>query len=339
MNIYNKFLEGLEHKNRIKSILNEDINDKLLSNKVRQKSLNSLLSTRPQLKENIDKIKSKYGLSDEILKQQNLHHQISTLKNKYIKNNANKYKINTVNLFSYTNKNNLNKNKEIIIPYKRKIHSVDKNISLPLPYQNNIVNFGKEEMNVNLSNEKLMNNNSNMNFNQNLSDTDILEKKRENNMNYHKFLKKERNEYDKIEQKIKEILEDKYLSPEKINKFNNINPVSKRIKMLTDIKKEINIINKNYKENYSSNANNSFLSQFSYGSYTTVGFNYIKPKIKRKSLYEENFTKNNNDSQYFNSYNELSKNNEIEKPILIKNLSKPKLNLRHFPSFYRGDEK
>ena len=340
MSVYNKFIEGLEHKNRINRILNEDINDKLLSNKIRKKSLNSLLSTRPQLKEDINKIKLKYGLSDEILEQQHLHHQISTLKNKYIKNNTNKYKINNVNLFSYTNKN---KDIKINHPNNRQINIKDKNISIPLQYRpTNIGNFDKEKMNFSLSSEQLMNNNSNINFNQNLNDTEIFDKKRDNidNMNYYKYLKKKRNEYDEIDQKIKEILEDEYISPEKKNKFNNINPISKRIKMLTDIKKEINIINKNSKENYPNNTNNSFLSQFSHGSYTTVGFNYIKPRIQRKSLYEENFSKNN-DSQNFYSYNESSKTKELEKPVLIKNLSKQKLNLRHFPSFLelRGNEK
>ena len=85
MDIYNKPTENFEHKNRINNILNEGINIKLLSNKVRETSLNSLLSTRPQLKENINKIKMKYGYSENALDQQHLHHQISELKNKYIK--------------------------------------------------------------------------------------------------------------------------------------------------------------------------------------------------------------------------------------------------------------
>ena len=30
MEVYNRFIEALEHKNRIKNILNDDISDKLL---------------------------------------------------------------------------------------------------------------------------------------------------------------------------------------------------------------------------------------------------------------------------------------------------------------------
>ena len=136
----------------------------------------------------------------------------------------------------------------------------------------------------------------------------------------------------KIDQKIKEILEDEYLSPEKINKFNNIYPISKRINMLTDIKKEIKIINKNNDNNTNNINNNSFFSQKSYGSYTTVGFNYIQPKIKRPSIYDEFFNKNS-DSKNNYSNNEISKNNEIAKPVLIKNLSKSNLKLVHFKNF------
>ena len=104
MNIYDKFLERIQHKNRINSILYEDINDKLLSKQERKTPLNLLLSTRPRLKEDINKIKLKYGYSQKARDQRNIHEQISKLKNKYIKKSANKYKINNVNVISYVNK-------------------------------------------------------------------------------------------------------------------------------------------------------------------------------------------------------------------------------------------
>jgi len=330
MKEYNQFLEKLEHKNRLKNILNDDINDKLLSNKARNASLNSLLSRHPDIKDNINKIRIKYGYSGDILDHQNIHHQISQLKNKYIKNNSNIYKINNVNIISYTNNN---QNKDNYISNNRN-HSYDleknkKNLSLP-PKANNIRNFEKEKTNFSLSSEQLINNqisNSNMNLSDNID-------KKVKNMNYQKFIKNTRNEYNKIEQKIKEILEDEYLSPEKINKFNNIYPISKRINILTDIKKEINIMNKNNENNNVNNLNNnSFFSQLSYGSFTTIGFNNIKPKVKRPSIYEEVF----NVSKLF-SNNEISKNNELERPVLIKNLSKPNVNLLHFPSFCKMDK-
>lgn len=341
MNIYNKFIEGLEHKNRIKNILNEDINDKLLSNKVRKKSLNSLLSTRPELKDNINKIKLKYGYSEEQLEQQNLHHQISQLKNKYIKNNTNQYKINNVNIISYTSNNpNKQNNKNIEFQkthtQKYRNQSLDfekvKNISLPYNTNNNVNNLEKKGMSFCLSSDRLVNdiNNSNFNLSNNIDNSD----KKGKNYNYQKYIKNQRNEFNNIDQKIKEILEDKYLSPEKVQKFNNIHPISKRINMLTNLKKEINIINKNANDNNINNINNSFFSQLSYGSYTTVGFNYIKPRIKRPSLYEDIISKNNDSKNNF-FINEISKDNELAKPVLIKNLQKPNVNILHFPSFCR----
>lgn len=66
--------EKINHKNRIDSRLNWDINDKLLSKNERKTPLNLLLSTRPNLKENINKMKLKYGYSQPILDQQNIHH-------------------------------------------------------------------------------------------------------------------------------------------------------------------------------------------------------------------------------------------------------------------------
>ena len=339
MNIYNKFLEDLDHKNRINNILNDDINDKLLSKKVRQSSLNSLLSTRPQLKENINKIKMKYGISEEGLDLQIMGHQIAQLKNKYIKNKTNKYKINTVNNVNIiSNDNNKVYKKESYKNYKKRTHSLDlqkgKNISFPNNI-NNLVNLEKEKMNFSLSSEHLMNNNSNMNSNLSNNIYDIDRKGK--NVNYQKYLKNKRNEYNKIDQKIKEILEDQYLSPEKIQKFNNIYPISKRINMLTDIKKEIKIINKNNDKN-PNNANNSFLSQLSSGSYTTVGFNYIQPKIKRPSLYEDVFSKNSDSKNNF-PYIELSKNNELDKPVLIRHLNKPNLNILGFQNFCKINNK
>ena len=336
MNIYNKFLEDLEHKNRIKNILNDDINDKLLSKNVRKPSLNSLISTRPQLKENIHKIKMKYGISKEVLDQQNLHHQILQLKYKYIKNNTNKYKIFTVNNVNIISNNNTISKKDSYQNYKKKTHSVDykkvKNYSIPNNI-NKIMNFEKEKMNFSISSEQLINNNSNMNLN--LSNNTYNADKNGKNINYQKYLKNQRNEYNKIEQKIKEILEDEYLSPEKIQKFNNIYPISKRRDMLTDIKKEIKKIN-NKNDNTQNNFNNSFFSQFSSESYTTVGFNYIKPKIKRPSLYEDTFNKNNDSKNNNFSYNEISKNNELEKPVLIRHLNKPNLKLLHFQNFFEN---
>ena len=206
MNIYNKFLEDLEHKNKINNILSDDMNDKLLSTKMRNSSLNALLSTRSHIKENINKIRTKYGICEDIFNQQNLHEQISQLKNKYIKNISNRYKINTVhnvNIIS-DSKNKIHK-KESNKVFKKKTHSADlEKIKVGL-YQNGIfidkTNFVKEKMNFSLSSKELINNindNSNKNLN---SINEAYNKDNEGkNNNYQKHLRNKRKEYNKIEE-------------------------------------------------------------------------------------------------------------------------------------------
>jgi len=337
MEVYNRFIEGLEHKNRIKNILNDDISDKLLSSKAKKPSLNLLLSTRPELKENINKIKKKYGYSDHLLEQEDLHNQISKLKNKYIKNNSKKYKINNVNNIEYIN-DSPNKDNNKDYPNKEfhknhRIKSLDfgkiRNKYLPLNVNNNNNSYEKEKMSFCLSSQNI-NNIDNINNISNFSDV-IDSDKKDKNMNYHKYLKNKRNDFNKIELKIKEILKDEELSPDKVKKFSNIYPISKRINILTDVKKEINNINKNLNEN-SKNNNNTDLSQLSSGSYTTIGFNYIKPRVNKKSIYED-FSYKNNLKNLHLQINKKSKTINIEKPVIIRPLDQPKINIMHFSSF------
>jgi len=335
MNVYNQFLEKIKHKNRIKSILYDDINDKLLSKNERKTSLNLLLSTRPDLKQNINKIKLKYGYSQDIRDQQNLHHQISQLKNKYIKNSSDKYKIKNVNIISYVNnekKKNYNNNNESFENYKHtqgKAQSVDlgRIRNTASSFYNNNYNYEKEKMSLGLSSDQLMNNinnNSIMNDNTNIKD------KKESD--YENYVKNTRNDFYIIDKKVKEILRNEKLSPEKNIKFNNIYPISQRINMLNNVKKEIKVVNKNLESTF----NNSSLSQIS-GSFTTIGFKYINPKFKRRSIYNDIFGNKNDEYGSFD-FNEVSKETELDKPILIRGLSKPKLNVKRFSKFCENIE-
>jgi len=104
--------------------------------------------------------------------------------------------------------------------------------------------------------------------------------------------------------------------------------------MLNNIKKEIKLVNKNIENSL----NNSSISQVS-GSNTTIGFKYITPKFKRVSIYNDIFGNNNNNNDTKNlGYNENSKENDLEKPVLIKWKSKPRLNVMHFSSFCKITE-
>ena len=329
MNVYNKFLERIQHKNRINSILYEDINDKLLSKQERTTPLNLLLSSRPRLKEDINKIKLKYGYSQQARDQRNIHDQISNLKNKYIKNSANKYKINNVNVISYVNKEEKkcfnrsesyqNNENNLIRRQSDDILKMKDNTS----FYNNNNNNEKEKLSPLLSTERLINNINNNNYS--LNENQNIKEKKESE--YENYLKNTRNDFYLVDKKVNEILQNERLSPEKNNKFNNIYPISQRINMLNNIKNEIKVVNKNFENTI----NNSSLSQAS-GSYTTIGFKYINPKIKKTSIYRDIFESKNDEYGSFYS-NEISKDNEIEKPILIRSLSKPKLKVMRFSKF------
>jgi len=324
-------LERIQHKNRINSILYEDINDKLLSKQERRTPLNLLLSSRPGLKEDINKIKLKYGYSQNVRDQQKIHYQISKLKNKYIKNSANKYKINNFNIISYVNndkKKNINRsesyqNNENNIIKRQSDDLVKIKDTTSINFNNNN-NNEKEKMSLLLSTERLMNNINNNNYT--INDIQNIKEKKESE--YENYIKNTRNDFYLVDKKVNEILQNEKLSPEKNKKFNNIYPISQRINMLNNVKNEIRVVNKNFENTI----NNSSLSQAS-SSYTTIGFKYINPKFKRTSVYRDIFeNKNNNDYGSFYS-NENSKENEIEKPILIRGLSKPKLKVMKFSNF------
>ena len=332
MNVYNQFLEKINHKNRINSILYDDINDKLLSNQERKTSLNLLLSTRPEIKENINKIKFKYGIIQNVMDQQKVQFKISQLKKKYLEKSADKYKINNVNMISYINnnkkKNNYN-NESFQNNNNNKIkgHSIDleriKNSNSS--FYNNNNNNEKEKISLGLSSEQLMNiNNSLINENQN------IKQRKEND--YENYIKSTRNDFYLIDKKVNEILKNERISSEKRTKFNNIYPISQRINMLNNVKNEIKIINRNY----DNNINNSSVSQFS-NSFTTLGFKYINPKFKRSSIYSDIFTNKIDEYGSF-VFNEISKENELDKPVLIRGLSKPKLNIKRFSKFCENIE-
>ena len=332
MNVYNQFLEKINHKNRINSILYDDINDKLLSNQERKTSLNLLLSTRPEIKENINKIKFKYGIIQNVMDQQKVQFKISQLKKKYLEKSADKYKINSVNMISYINnnkkKNNYN-NESFQNNNNNKIkgHSIDleriKNSNSS--FYNNNNNNEKEKISLGLSSEQLMNiNNSLINENQN------IKQRKEND--YENYVKSTRNDFYLIDKKVNEILKNERISSEKRTKFNNIYPISQRINMLNNVKNEIKIINRNY----DNNINNSSVSQFS-NSFTTLGFKYINPKFKKSSIYSDIFTNKIDEYGSF-VFNEISKENELDKPVLIRGLSKPKLNIKRFSKFCENIE-
>lgn len=95
-------------------------------------------------------------------------------------------------------------------------------------------------------------------------------------------------------------------------------PIRDRIILLTDVKNQIKKINKDLYEENEKTQNSSVDSEI------TLGFKHIKPVIKKENFYEE----------YLKDDEPKTENESISKPILIRSLPRPKLNVPNYPSFF-----
>ena len=92
---------------------------------------------------------------------------------------------------------------------------------------------------------------------------------------------------------------------------------------MTNVKNKIKKINKDlYEKNENEKTQNS---EFSIDSQITLGFKHIKPIIKKDNFYEE----------YLKEDEPKIEKETISKPILIRTLPRPKLNVPNYPSFFR----
>ena len=109
----------------------------------------------------------------------------------------------------------------------------------------------------------------------------------------------------------------------KNKRFKSVCPIKERIFLLTNVKNKIKKINKDlYEKNENEKTQNS---EFSIDSQITLGFKHIKPIIKKDNFYEE----------YLKEDEPKIEKETISKPILIRTLPRPKLNVPNYPSFFR----
>jgi hypothetical protein len=136
-----------------------------------------------------------------------------------------------------------------------------------------------------------------------------------------------RNEFLNLDKRINEILKndiDKNSnddSPDLINddkKFSSIQSIKQKFCLLNDVKKEIKKMNKDSYEENEKTQNSSFDSQIN------LGFKHIKPVIKKEKFFED----------YLKEDQPKKEKDTISKPILIRSLRRPKLNVPNFPSFF-----
>ena len=117
----------------------------------------------------------------------------------------------------------------------------------------------------------------------------------------------------------------------KDNEFNSINvsnhrsksvrPIKERINILASVKNKIKKINKDlFKENEKNDNSN-----ISIDSQVDINFKHIKPLIMKENSIEDYFKEEKK--------NYIS-NDKLLKPVLIRSLPRPKLNIPKYPSFF-----
>ena len=256
----------------------------------------------------IDEIKKKYGYLNYTNSRKTFD-IINKIKQKYINNNFvidnsnKKFEIlkNSIN----NNSNNNNNNKMFNTLQYDKQNNIN--------FDNN--NFSKTNK-IKLSFEKLnLNNNNKFIFNE------------EDNNN--------------INSDERELLNTENISKNKLKKFNNIFPISKRICLLCSLKQNIDNMtkddsriikknkNRNKKNKYYNNKYNYFIdlsSQNSSSSRINLGFNKINPNVSKSSIFDQVFSSRNKS----NNENEIS---SIQSPILLNKNIKPKINVPNYNNF------
>jgi hypothetical protein len=184
---------------------------------------------------------------------------------------------------------------------------------------------------------------NNINFNNNnFSKTNkiSIEKLNLNNNNNNKFIFNEDDII--INSDERELLNTENINNNKLKKFNNIFPISKRICLLCSLKQNIDnitkddsrIIKKNKNRNkknkyYNNKYNNYFIdlsSQNSSSSRINLGFNKINPNVSKSSIFDQVFSSRNKS----NNENEIS---SIQSPILLNKNIKPKINVPNYNNF------
>ena len=261
------------------------------------------------------------NLKKQYLKQMNLRskteHTLNPNKdsNKLNDNSSSLYKIENTDKISMINKSR-NKNINLLI---QTINNFDETIYISKKQKIKLQKSNEIKYQINsVTKEK----------------TKDKDKKNKNNFNISTYKnqseknnKSLRNEFLNLDKRINEILKnenDKNSnddSQDLVNddkKFISIQSIKQKMSLLNDVKKEIKKMNKDSYEENEKTQNSSFESQIN------LGFKHIKPVIKKEKFFED----------YLKEDQPKKEKDTISKPILIRSLRRPKLNVPNFPSFF-----
>ena len=304
---------------------NEFYHNKLHENnfifsKDKNKSQNSLFSSLINPKEKLHHLKYKYSIlnKNKIINPHLVHKKVQLLKNKYMKNNSkeeNKLQINSVIQYSINN-NNMNNNKTKFILNNNNKKNMFRSTSLKLVKENNfkfnnLYNSFKNEKKLFFI-EKNNKENDNMQSKNELNNMTPFHKINNKNDYHFKYLKNVKEDFINVHNKFKELLQNDAFNKKKKKKLNVIFPISKKIFLLSEMKKNIQNVNK-YSFTYSAFSPKSTISRNSESS--------------KKNIFGELFNESNKDT--INNFEQ-----EIRRPNLIRSFSKPKLNVPKFSNLF-----
>ena len=345
---YNIFLQKFEQGNRIRNLpLNERYLKKNFTltkdsnitniNSIYNKTISSKSSKSMSISEAIKKIenlKKKYNKLnfEKQINSKIAYKKILRLKNKYFSEN-NKSNNKIINTENYNIKNNNKFQIESTDKITMINKSWNKKQSLDLLLQSN--NNSIRHYNTYRSDKKIRLQKSHEIYYQINSGTPQNSKRDKNRVNINSLKnysennnKNIRDEFLYLDKKINLLLKeddndnnndnnDEFLY--KNRRLKSVCPIKDRIILLTDVKNKIKKINKDYEDNEKIQN-----SEFSIDSEINLGFKHIRPIIKK-----ENFL-----NEYFKDEDPKKENETISKPMLIRSLPRPKLNVPNYPSFF-----
>ena len=291
---------------------NQRYQNNLLLIKDKYRTQNSLFSSKHKTNEIIDKIKMKYGLLHNTINTQVVNRKMQILKNKYMKGSQNlESKININNNIRYSTNNDIN-NKLVLRANNNNKKHMFRSTSLQFVKENNL-NFN------NLYNT--LKNDRKISFKENnkLNNIDFEATKNENNKANNtkskfefKYLKNIKEDFINIHNKFKNLFQNDVFNKKKKKLVNMIFPISKKLYLLSEMKKDIKIANKNSFRNMTISPKSTISSNSEYTS---------------KNIFSELFSENGDDETIIG-------HNGIKKPNLIRTFSKPKLNVPKYRNLY-----
>lgn len=332
------FQKIINRNNHINMSLNDRYKKRnLILINSRNSTNSNTLSTYSTLKK-IEDLKRKYNHMNfqQKMNLKNNYINIIKLKKKYFSKDKEKENNNNINLIT-REENSARNNKSLT---KFSIQSTDKLSLINKTFDKNS-NFNTY---LNTVDNEIMNN-----FDKNIlrksNEINYQVKSKINNLNKNKMInlnlkilknnseqnnKTIREEFLKFGKSIKKILDENDINENNKNELDenhnqrtkSVCPIKKRINILSSVKNQIKKINKDlFKENEKNNNTN-----ISVDSQSDLEFKHIKPMIMNENYIKENYFKEEQKDKYAND--------SLLKPILIRSLPRPKLNIPKYPTFF-----